>query len=313
MKNPLGDSPHQLVDLNFQGCQGVIGCFLFDEGEDIGLIETGPSTTLPALLEALGESGLARLRTVIVTHVHLDHAGAVGTLLRRARQAKVYVHEIGAPHLIDPSRLLRSASRIYGNQMDLLWGEVIGVEESRVVAVRDGDEVDVGGVRLRVIHTPGHASHHIALLDPSASAIYTGDVAGVRLQDSGYVRPPTPPPDIDLDRWQRSIERILELEVERLYLTHFGTVEHGRLGEHLSQLRKRLLAWTELVRLAREQGQSPATTVDSLRREADAEATGLGVTPEMLQAYELATPYGMTVDGLLRYLRNEEPQPAVHS
>ncbi|HZT97493.1 MAG TPA: MBL fold metallo-hydrolase [Chloroflexota bacterium] len=301
---------HQRVDLEFLGYPGVIASFIFDSDDEIGLVETGPSTTLPVLLRALDnrKDGLERLTSVIVTHIHLDHAGAVGTLLRRAPNARVYVHPAGARHLVDPSRLLRSARRIYGNQMDQLWGDVVPVPEDRVVAVEDGQELKVGDTLLRAMYTPGHASHHIALHEPSSRAVYMGDLVGVRLEGSAYVRPATPPPDVDLDAWEQSLRSVEALQPETLELTHFGSVTSD-IGGLITEFRRRLGAWMELVRLAVEEGQEPATIVDSLRREGDPELLSQGATAGLMQAYELATPYGMTVAGLLRYL---EKNPSGH-
>lgn len=296
----------RVVDLQFQGEDGVIAAFLFDDGRDVGLVETGPASTLPYLLEALTsiENGLERLTSIVVTHIHLDHAGAVGHLLRRAPNARVFVHEVGAPHLIDPTKLLRSAARIYGNQMEPLWGEMIPAPSERVVPVRDNEILSVGGRSLRVLYTPGHASHHIALYDDSTASVFTGDVAGVRMQGSTHVRPPTPPPDIDLDLWRASIDRIAALHPEWLFLTHFGAFRD--LDRHMESLLGRMQAWTNLVRTSVENGEDAPAIVDSLQREGDAEAIVEGADPDQLRRYELATPYGMNVDGLLRFLRKTE-------
>lgn len=297
----------RIVDLNFQGDTGVIAAFLFDDGREVGLIETGPASTLPALLEALEslDSGLERLTSVVVTHIHLDHAGAVGQLLRRAPNATVYVHEVGAPHLIDPTKLLRSAARIYGNQMGPLWGEVLPADAGRVVAVQDDQVLSVGGCAVRVLFTPGHASHHIALHDEENRAVFTGDVAGVRLQGSTHVRPPTPPPDIDVAEWKQSVDRIESVDPRWLYLTHFGKFG-GDLRRHFTALMSRLDAWTDLIRAGIEAGETAAALVDSLRREGDGEAIMDGADLDQLRRYELGTPYGMSVDGLLRFLRKTE-------
>ncbi len=304
--SPL-NAPTRVVDLNFQGATGAIAAFLFDDGREVGLVETGPASTLPYLLEAIQslENGLDRLTTVVVTHIHLDHAGAVGQLLNRAPNARVYVHEVGAPHLIDPTKLLRSAARIYGNQMGPLWGEVVPASAERVVPLRGNELLSVGGHGLRVLYTPGHASHHIALYDEADQSVFTGDVAGVRMQNATHVRPPTPPPDIDVDLWKASIERLTALRPAHLYLTHFGRFD-APLDSHFESLVSRLDAWTDLVRTNASAGEDAAAIVDSLRREGDAEAQADGAGPDQLHRYDLATPYGMNVDGLLRFLRKTE-------
>jgi glyoxylase-like metal-dependent hydrolase (beta-lactamase superfamily II) len=305
----MSDAPTdpRIVDLEFQGHRGVIGSFLFDDGREVGLVETGPASTIPSLLTVLAtlEDGLERLTSIVVTHVHLDHAGGVGELLRRAPNAHVFVHEVGAPHLVDPSKLLRSAARIYGDQMEPLWGNVIPAAADRVVAVEDNEILSVGGHTLRVLYTPGHASHHIALHEESTRSVFTGDVAGVRMQGATHVRPPTPPPDIDLEEWKSSVNRITALHPEWLYLTHFGRFG-GDASTHCQALLQRLEVWTEMVRVSVEDGVDVPAIVGSLQREGDAEAVFDGADFEQLRRYELATPYGMNVDGLLRFLQKTE-------
>lgn len=295
-----------MLDLQFQGVRSVIASFLFESDGEIGLIETGPTSTLPALLQGLDQiGGVNRLTKVVVTHIHLDHAGAVGQLLGRAPGAVCYVHPLGAAHLVDPSKLLRSAERIYGNQMDQLWGEVKPAPEGQIIPVENGQTIRVGGTDLRVIFTPGHASHHVALFDPRDRAVYTGDVAGVRIQGCEHVRPPTPPPDIDLELWRQSVDRILGLDPQELFLTHFGLVSSG-IRDHFASLLSRLDAWTELVQLRLEEGQDRTGIVDSLERVSDGELVAEGVSAETMRMYELASPYGMSVDGLIRFLEKRQ-------
>jgi glyoxylase-like metal-dependent hydrolase (beta-lactamase superfamily II) len=293
-----------LIDLNFQGEPGVISAYLLEGAGELALIETGPTSTLATLLAALEASGhdLAQLTTIAVTHIHLDHAGAAGHLLAHAPNATLFVHTIGAPHLIDPTRLLRSARRIYGEQMDTLWGEVMSVPSERIHIIDEGDVVYAAGRQLAVLYAPGHASHHVVFHDVEQRMVFTGDAAGVRLTDARYVRPPTPPPDVDLEVWSQTIDRLLALNPRTLLLTHFGP-HSGDVPRHLEELRQRLFAWTELVRTALTAGQDPPTIVDSLRREGDAELLATDGDPVLLGRYDLATPYGMTVDGLVRYLQ----------
>ncbi|HEV3313228.1 MAG TPA: MBL fold metallo-hydrolase [Chloroflexota bacterium] len=279
-----------------------MAAFILSDGEDLGLVETGPASTLPALLNNLEPfGGLDGLQNIVVTHVHLDHAGAVGEILRRAPHVRCYVHRLGAPHVVDPSRLLRSATRIYGDQMIPLWGEVMSAPAAQVSAVDDGDVLRIGGTELRVIYTPGHASHHIALLDQEHGTVFTGDVAGVRLQGSDHIRPPTPPPDIDLVLWQSSVARLRTLRPESLLLTHFGAHSEN-ISQHFDLLLARLERWIELVEVARAAGEDCDAMIESLRREADRELIAEGADATELRRYELATPYGMSVDGILRYL-----------
>jgi glyoxylase-like metal-dependent hydrolase (beta-lactamase superfamily II) len=290
----------QVVDLNFQGLPRVIAAFILVSGGEIGLVETGPSTTLPALLAALEPYGGAEnLAAVAVTHIHLDHAGAVGTLMRLAPDARCYVHSVGAPHLIDPSRLLRSAGRIYGDRMGTLWGEVFPAPESRVTAVKDGDLIRLGGSELRVMYTPGHASHHIALYDESRRAVFTGDVAGVRMPGCRHVRPPTPPPDINIHQWNASVDRLRALDAQTLLMTHFGAQTEGIEAQY-TDLLQRLDSWTGLVRAGLDRDEAVAGIVNDLRSEGDWDVLATGGDETTVRQYELASPYEMSVDGLIR-------------
>lgn len=297
------DEGLSLIDLNFQGQPGVIGAYLVQDGGERALIEIGPGSTLDALLEGLNEAGVApqEISKILVTHIHLDHAGAAGSFIRRFPQAQLYVHENGAPHMINPEKLLASATRIYGDMMGLLWGEFLPVPKENVHVITDEETITVGNRALTEYYTPGHASHHVVYHDPERSHIFTGDVAAVRLQGYSYVRPPTPPPDLDLEAWGESIERIRHLQPTALNLTHFGPFTD--IDRHLQEASSRLLAWADVVRHAVEIGQDRPAIVDNLTLRGDAEILQESRDAGAIQGYELATPYGMTVDGYLRYLR----------
>ncbi len=298
-----------LIDLDFQGVPGVIASYLLaDErggGDDLTLIETGPTTTMETLLAGVRAAGHdpERITQLVVTHIHLDHAGAAGALMQRLPRARLLVHRVGAPHMVEPSKLLASASRIYGADMDRLWGAFLPVPEERVDILDDGAVVRAGGRDLTALYTPGHASHHLAFHDPATGGVFTGDVAGCRLDAVPYVKPPTPPPDVDLDLWRQSIARLRALGPSRLFLTHFGAFDDPTW--HFDDLLSRLYYWAGWVE-ARLQAEpdTPAVT-EELRRWADAEiAAAAGEGGErMLWPYELASAYGMTVDGLARYFR----------
>jgi glyoxylase-like metal-dependent hydrolase (beta-lactamase superfamily II) len=182
------------------------------------IVDPGPASSVEALLDGLGGR---TPRALLLTHIHLDHAGASGVLARRFSELRVYVHEVGAPHLADPAKLLESAARLYGDDLDRLWGEVAPVPAERIVALAGGESVE----GLDVIYTPGHASHHVSYLDPDRGDAYVGDVAGVRIPPGGPTIAPTPPPDIDLEAWHRSLEAVAARRPERLRLTHFGPAE----------------------------------------------------------------------------------------
>ncbi|MGH2953259.1 MAG: MBL fold metallo-hydrolase [Solirubrobacterales bacterium] len=203
----------RLIDVMHLGCDRVIAAH-----EVRGLIvDPGPTTGLEALLAGLGDEP----RGLLLTHIHLDHAGAAGVLVRRFPGLRVYVHEVGAPHLADPSKLLASAGRLYGDQMESLWGEVAPVPEANLVALAGGEEVE----GFRVEHTPGHASHHVCYLDADSGDAFVGDVAGVRIPPSKLTLMPTPPPEIDVQAWERSLALVRGWRPRRLHLTHFGAVD----------------------------------------------------------------------------------------
>lgn len=291
-----------ILDLNFLGNEGIIGSFLLAGDDSAALVETGPTTCLDALEEGLAERGVARedVRDVFLTHVHLDHAGAAGHLAERLPNATFYVHEIGYPHLVDPSKLLKSATRIYGEDMDRLWGDMRPVPEERLVTLSDGAEIQAAGTTLTAHDTPGHAYHHLAYLEASTGALFTGDVAGIRLPGQAYVRPPTPPPEIDVDAWMRSTEKVRNLDPARLYLTHFG--DYDDVQRHLGELEQRLQDWLLFVESRLDDGQSEEEITDELVTKGDAEILAEGGGPEDPDRYELAGNYEMLVAGLARHV-----------
>ncbi|HEX5246252.1 MAG TPA: MBL fold metallo-hydrolase [Gaiellaceae bacterium] len=228
------------IDLLHQGVERSIGCYLLDTEEGPALFDCGPSTTIAALKAGLDAEGLGLVdvRHLLLSHIHLDHAGATGTLVREHPGLQVHVSEIGAPHLVDPSRLERSARRLYGDAFDTLWGELAPVPEANLHVV--GDRV----LGLECFPTPGHASHHVSYLDDDGT-LYAGDAAGVRIQPGKYVIPPTPPPEFDLEIWQRTIDEIERRAPERLALIHFGVADDPH--RHLADLRLELYDYTEFV------------------------------------------------------------------
>jgi glyoxylase-like metal-dependent hydrolase (beta-lactamase superfamily II) len=314
MPDPLQlDDGLFLIDLLFQDTPGVIAAYLLaGPGDDLALIETGPGSTLPALLDGIRAAGYdpAAITKLIVTHIHLDHAGAAGLLIERLPRAVLYVHELGAAHMIDPSKLLSSAQRIYGDNMDRLWGTFLPVPADRLVVVKDGDHLTAGGRDLEALYTPGHASHHLAYYDRERGGhVFTGDVAGVRLQGYNYVRPPTPPPDLDLGLWNASIDRLMALDPlpAALYLTHFGPFTDA--PRHLHELRTRLEIWGGIVQAAMRAGEDRAQVIRTLAL-AGTPALRLQADEEIIARYELAGSYEMSVDGYIRYFRKTDPDLA---
>ncbi len=232
-------------------------------------MDPGPESSLPTLLAALGEE---RPRAVMLTHIHLDHAAATGALVRRWPELEVYVHERGAPHLIDPAKLLASAERLYGGEMQRLWGEIVPVPEGNVKPLSGGETV----LGMRVAYTPGHASHHVCYLHEESGTAFVGDVAAVRIPPSNLVVPPTPPPDIEIETWEESIGIVESWRPERLALTHFGAVEDP--AEHLATVRARL---REEAQLARELSEEDYEQRHRERVEAE---LGVETATELLQA-----------------------------
>lgn len=302
-----------LIDLMFQDAPGVIGAYLLAGPDgDLALIEVGPGATVPALLDGIRAAGFdpAAVTKLLVTHIHLDHAGAAGLLMAEMPRAVLYVHEVGAPHMIDPTKLLGSAAQIYGGGMHRLWGTFLPVPAERLVALKDNDRISAGGRELEVLYTPGHASHHVAFYDRShGGCLFTGDVAGVRLQGHNYVRPPTPPPDLSPDLWHASIDRFMALDPlpSTIYLTHFGPF--ADMPRHLHELRTRLDIWGGILQTAMRDGQTRDELIATLER-AGTPALRLQADEDAVARYELAGNYPMSVDGFIRYWRKNDPELA---
>ena len=289
------------IDLGFQNRAGVIAAYLLTDGREAALIETGPSSCLPNLLEGIRRAGLEPewITRALVTHIHLDHAGAAGMLARANPNLKVYVHPFGAPHLIDPAKLFASATRIYGDRMESLWGELAPVPAERIVELTDGETLRVAGRELQVLFTPGHAWHHVAFVDRKEGTAFTGDVGGIRMTGTDYVCAPTPPPDLDDGAWRASIARLKATHVRRLYLTHFGQCDDAPrvLDATLASLDRFIAIGGELIGA----GADPAAITAALHREM---SDGLGPVPDgILENLEWATPSYMATLGLIRYFK----------
>jgi glyoxylase-like metal-dependent hydrolase (beta-lactamase superfamily II) len=222
------------IDVRHLGREHVICCWQVDDV----LVDPGPESSMETLLDALGGE---RPRALLLTHIHFDHAGAAGALVREWPDLEVWVHERGARHLVDPTRLVASAKRLYGEDFDRLWGEVVPVPERSLRVVSGGERQD----GWQVAYTPGHASHHVSYLHVDSGWAFTGDTCGVRLPAASLLLPPTPPPDVDLDAWSASIDRIEAWEPERIAITHFG--DYGGVREHLDRLRAALRHWSDLA------------------------------------------------------------------
>jgi len=269
----------RIIDLMHLGHERVIGCW---QVGDV-LIDPGPSSCLPALLSALGDE---RPRALLLTHIHLDHAGASGSLVRRWPELEVFVHERGARHMADPRRLLESATRLYGEDMDRLWGEFVAVPELNL-RVLHGGETLAGG--FEVAYTPGHASHHVSYLHDGTA--FVGDVGGVRIPPSEFVLPPTPPPDIDIEAWHSSIELVAGWNPDRLALTHFGMVEDA--AGQLEEMGRRLDQQAALARAGDREAFLERVTQE----------VATAGDPVTAGAYTQAAPQDQLYAGLERYWR----------
>lgn len=274
----------------------TIAAYLVESAGHLALVETGPESTWPHLVAALAAHGARPedVKDVLVTHIHLDHAGAAWRLA--AAGANVWVHPRGAPHMADPSKLLASAKRIYKEQMDTLWGTLEPIPPERLRITSDGLDIPVGDARIRVLETPGHAIHHNAyLLDGN---VFTGDVGGVAIGD-GPNLPPTPPPDIDLPTWARSIERIKAARPDGFYPTHFD--RHGDVAGRLDEMWIELEEWAGFVRARLAEGKDEAAIVPLFESWLTDRLLGNGMSPDRLDAYRTALPFAMNVTGLVRY------------
>ena len=294
----------EIIDLDFMDEEQVIASFLLlaDDGSSAAIIETGPTTCLERLKAGLKDHGVSHedVRQVFLTHIHLDHAGASGHLAEVLPNATFYVHEVGYPHLVDPSKLVKSATRIYGESMNELWGEARPVPEDRVVIMNESGEAEAAGGVLVAHDTPGHAYHHLAYLEPDSGALFAGDVAGIRLPGQSYVRPPTPPPEIDVEAWVRSIEHIREIAPASLWPTHFGSYED--VNRHLGELEQRLQDWLLFVEGRMDEGAEREEISEELKAKGDAEMLAEGADTGQSGQYDMAGNYPMLTDGLMRYV-----------
>ncbi len=285
------------LDLNFQGVPGTIAAYLFPHDHGAALIECGPGSTVPALVSGLKKFGYepSDITDLLLTHIHLDHAGAAGWMARQG--ARIYVHPNGAPHLVNPEKLLSSASRIYGDLMGPLWGEFLPVPEDSLTITQDGNEINIGNLCFRVMDTPGHANHHNAYF--LEDICFTGDVGGIRMTGTRHVRLPMPPPDLNLEKWRESLERIRKEKPARIAPIHFGIYDDA--DWHITET-LRAVDLTEKW-LEQEMPQNPP--IEQLRQDYENWVRDLsreaGLSQADAGAYETTNPSYISADGLLRY------------
>ena len=293
------------ADGRFRGTAGVIATAVLEGASGLAVIDPGPATDLPALEADLAAGGLSLddLDAVLLTHIHLDHAGATGTIVRRRPRCRVYVHERGARHMASPDRLIASATQLYGDQMDALWGEFAPVPASNLHVLRGDERLHVVGHELEVAYTPGHAQHHVSYFHPASRIAFVGDVGGCRTAGMRTVMPPTPPPEIDVPTWHRSVARILEWQPEALFLTHFGPVTG--VAAHMAELLDRLDLMENVARglIAQDLPEEERETrfAGDIRR-----AYRRTMSDADVERMELAVPLGMCWRGVARAIRKAD-------
>ncbi len=292
----MAETVHTL-DLNFQDRHDAIAAFLVPYSDGAILVESGPGSTIEGLKAGLAEHGYSvnDVTHVLLTHIHLDHAGAAGWLAQQG--AEVYVHPVGAPHMIDPSRLISSATRIYKENMGRLWGEFLAVPEAQLHIPEDGETISIGDTEFVVHYTPGHAEHHIAY--GYGNLVFSGDVGGVRMPGCDYVRLPLVPPELHLGKWQASLELLLEKGYKRIAPTHFGIFDDAEA--HIQNALKAVTStdkWLEGIMPSDPSNEELGEKFTAWMYE---EAKNAGVSEDDLKTYEIANPLHMSATGMARY------------
>jgi len=290
------------LDLHWAGHPRSIASALLRLDDCVVLVDPGPSSTIPKLRELLATHGLRMrdLDAILLTHIHLDHAGASGSLVRENPRLRVYVHSQGAPHMADPSKLLASAGRLYGDAMERLYGEFLAVPQANLNILEGGETLSFGARQLLVVYTPGHASHHVTYFDPSEGLAFVGDTAGISIEGHPFILLATPPPDINLELWSTSLDAVAALGPKRLFLTHFGFSDHP--ARHIASYRKRLLRWSGLVGKILSQGMDDAQASEAFIQAIAAEARE-NLSPEEAEHYLFNGALYLSWLGLARYHR----------
>ena len=300
---------YHTIDLNWTGRPKSVAAVLLESDGQCALIDPGPESTLGALRAGLAARGreLASLDALLLTHIHLDHAGATGALVRENPGLRVYVHEIGAVHMADPSRLLASAGRLYGDQLKVLYGDCRPVPEENLASLEGGETIRVGGLELGVFYTPGHASHHVTFWDPASRTAFVGDTAGLRVEGQEYLLPATPPPDIDLELWRGSLETIASWSPERLFLTHFGYANDP--AGHIRRYQEILDEWGGLAAGLLQSGEEESALE---RRFVESVSSGMRsvLDPASAEHYIFNGALGLSWRGMARYGRKKSSASA---
>jgi glyoxylase-like metal-dependent hydrolase (beta-lactamase superfamily II) len=291
-----------VLDDNWMGRPHTIGTALLESDGHRAIVDPGPGTTLETLCQQLQAHGvgLGDLDAILLTHIHMDHAGATGALVRENPRLAVYVHSKGAPHMIDPTKLMASALRLWPNNLHILFGDMLPVPAASLRILEGGETLTLGSRQFEVVYTPGHASHHVSYFDQQEGVAFVGDTTGVRIEGHPYVMPATPPPDIDLEIWEASFAAILERKPARLFLTHYGFSENPT--EHILLFRERLHKWAAAARRIIRSSTSDSEAMDTFMSEARAELVQY-LSADEVEHYAFSAGLNLSFLGLARYLR----------
>lgn len=291
-----------ILDTHWNGRPKAVGTALLTSHNHLALIDPGPASTLETLRRELHRHGLSvgDLSAILLTHIHLDHAGATGALVKENPRLAVYVHSRGAPHIQDPSKLIDSATRLWGSELPRLFGETLPVPAGNLHILEGGETLDLGTRKLAVAYTPGHASHHVSYFDQEDGAAYVGDTAGIRIENGPYILPATPPPDINLELWDASFAKILERRPARMFLTHYGFSENP--AEHLAEFRGRLHRWAEIAEHSLEQHPNEVAASPEFVKIAHQEMA-IALSDAEADHYAFTAGLDLSFLGLARYLR----------
>ncbi len=290
----------KIIDLDFLNKKSAIACFLIQEENNLILVETGPSVSYGVIKSTLEKKRLdiKKISHVFVTHIHLDHSGGAWKFAENG--AKIYVHPKGAPHLIDPERLISSAGKIYGDKMDMLWGNVKKINNKNVISVDHEEVISINGVEFQSFHTPGHASHHISW--KLGDCMFTGDIAGAKIKN-GPVLPACPPPDINLEDWENSLQIIEKENPKKMFLTHFGC--HLNSRDHLDELRDELRDWCNWIRNNMYNFSDDNTLIKKFDQYVYKKMVSKKISNKLIAQYYAANPPYMSVSGLKRYIEKQ--------
>jgi glyoxylase-like metal-dependent hydrolase (beta-lactamase superfamily II) len=289
------------VDLNFCGTPKAIATGVYG-GDAVVLVDPGPGSCVETLIGMLKAQGIrvADVQSILVTHIHLDHAGATGRLVRENPKIRVFVHEKGAPHLIDPSKLVNSANQLWGVEgVARLWGEVVPVPAENLHVLGEHERIAAGGHMFDVRYTPGHASHHVSYFDEGTGIVWAGDTAGLRFTARTFTLPPTPPPDIDLEAWRESIAKLRAWGPEAVFITHFGP--YGNVTDHLDDLERSIAAAADMAKRALATDQSDEGKYEQFKRDVLAYIRASGISESEIAPLEHVGPLEFNWRGLVRY------------